>query len=258
MFNCSTLWGMTPLAASVTPPKMAILINRQKDWNWWWTIKIGVKIPSIFTKTMWRNCRKTPFGAWMFPQTFWCLPVVSDSHPKMKDEPCYGMKQPGLVSFGNIVHTRMQNKWRFSTAMLGGMSLPHLPGIFPRRESVAKTVLTQHEDTKSKTPVRGNRAHAIILKTRSWWGMEWEGDRYHMGPLHVFFLKSMDPKSTQLLENLKHETHAFGGPLFSVTPRYRCFALFSSKKPATIRGMILQESSNPQISLKNGRYEQPL
>ncbi|CAL1139586.1 unnamed protein product [Cladocopium goreaui] len=36
----------------------------------------------------------------------------------------------------------------------------------PMRESVAKTVLTQHEDTKSKTPVRGNRAHAIILKTR--------------------------------------------------------------------------------------------
>ena len=79
--------------------------------------------------------------------------------------------------------------------------------------------------------------------------MEWEGDRYQMGPLHVFFLKPMDPKSTRLLENLKHETHAFGGPLFSVTPRYRCVVLFSSKKPATIRGMILQESSNPQISL---------
>ncbi|CAL1131603.1 unnamed protein product [Cladocopium goreaui] len=40
------------------------------------------------------------------------------------------------------------------------------PDAWPRRESVAKTVLTQHEDTKSKTPVRGNRAHAIILKTR--------------------------------------------------------------------------------------------
>ena len=105
--------------------------SRQTDWNWWWTIKIGVKIPSIFTKTMWRDCRKTLFGAWMFPQTFWFLPVVSDRHPKMKDEPGYGMKEPGLVSFGNIVHTRMQNKWRFSTAMLGGMSLPHLPGIFP-------------------------------------------------------------------------------------------------------------------------------
>lgn len=101
--------------------------------------------------------------------------------------------------------------------------------------------------------------------------MEWEGDRYHMGPLHVVFLKSMDPKSTQLLENLRNETNAFGGPLFSVTPRYRCFALFGSLASLarcdmivvgdpwdiprkngrlTCRGMILQESSSPQISQK--------
>ena len=114
-------------------------------------------------------------------------------------------------------------------------------GGSPRKESVAKTVLAEYEETKPATvsiPVRSNRAQAIILKTRRD-GVELGMGRWYPGN-YLWFIKIYfcllkgqhvaylwpkysgewhlikfshvfihGPESIKLLENFKTETHVF-------------------------------------------------
>ena len=130
------------------------------------------RCPNQFSKKlMWRNCGQTLFRCVDVSTNlliFWLLPV---NHP-FWGSPIYGTPQMSLF------HRHAE----FAPAIL-------------RKESVAATVLTQHEDTKPKTPVRGNRAQAIILKTRSG---KWEDDGHHLVNIQETMMTGGSPISGNL------------------------------------------------------------